>query len=463
MLNPQIFRTYDIRGKAEEDFSAADVELIGRAFGTYLQKQGTRQALVAHDNRKTSPLYAERIVRGLLESGIDVFFIGLALTSNLYYARHHYHIDGGVMITASHNPPFYNGFKLCQGLKCIYGEELQQVYQLIKKANFSKGRGVLKILPTATNTYLEAIKERIQLKRPLKIVVDCGNGVTGAFVPRFLRELGCEVITLYGDLDASYPHHIPDPVQLSAHEKLIARVKKEKADLGVMFDGDGDRVGTVDARGNIWLGDMILILLMRHYLPSYPGAKVIVEIKDSEAVVDECQRLGGIPIFWKTGHALLDRKIKEEKAILCAEMSCHYWITPNWYIFDDALFTLANLLQILSSSRESYADLMASIPRYPSTPEYRIACPEEKKEAIVAAVREHFQKICSRVLTIDGIRGYYADGWFLIRKSNTQPLLSVRCEARTEEGLEKIKNLVQEHLNSYPEIHLDWEKQYSIH
>ncbi len=460
MLNQDIFRTYDIRGIVSEDFSKDSVEKIAQAFGTYLVKHGTRDSLVGHDVRTSSTSFSRDFVKGLLSTGVNVHFVGPALTSGIYYARHHYNIDGGAMITASHNPPHYNGFKLCHGLKCIHSEELKSLYSIIQKGEFAKGQGSLQILETSMDEYLKAIQKRIQLKRKLKVVVDCGNGTGGIFVPRLFREMGCEVISLYADTDGKFPNHIPDPVNLETYDLLIQEVKKQKADIGLMLDGDGDRVGTVDNEGNIWLGDMILIALMKDFLPAYPGAKVIVEVKNSEAVVDECKRLGGIPIFWKTGHALLDQKVAEEKAILCGEMSCHFWVTPDWYVFDDGLFAVSHLMRIISEQNKSYAKLMSDIPQYPSTPEYRVACPEDKKADVVQRAKEYFQEKCTKVIDVDGIRGYYGDGWFLIRKSNTQPIISVRCEARTKKGLEKIKDFVQNHLNSNPDINLDWNRQY---
>jgi phosphomannomutase/phosphoglucomutase len=463
MLNPQIFRTYDIRGVIGEDFTPGSVEKIGKAYGTYLLQKGTHDTIVGHDVRSSSTQFAQSIIKGIISTGVNVYYIGTVITPTVYYARHHYDIDGGVMITASHNPPKYNGFKLCHGIKCIFGDELQKIYEIIKEGNFVHGDGTINILETATDEYIKAITQRIQLKRKLKVVVDTGNGTAGLIVPRLLRELGCEVITMYGDIDPNFPNHIPDPVKLDNHEELIREVKRHNADIGLMIDGDGDRVGTVDNRGNIWLGDMVLIALMRDYLPKNPGAKVIVEVKDSEAVVDECKRLGGVPIFWKTGHSLIDGKVAEEKAILAAEMSCHYWLTDNWYVFDDGVWATAQLLRILSEQDKSYAEFMADVPQYPVTPEYRVGCPEDKKSETVEKATEYFRQHCSQVIDVDGIRGYYEDGWFLVRQSNTQPILAIRCEARSPEGLEKIKHFVKEHMNSYPWIDLDWNRQYDAH
>lgn len=460
MLSPHIFRTYDIRGKIGSDFPPGSVELIGKAYGTYLREHGTEDALIGRDTRTSSPEFAQELIKGLLSTGVNAHYIGAIITPILYYSRHHYQIDGGVMITGSHNPSDYNGFKLCHGLKCLSGNEIRSLYEIIQKGEFAHGKGSLSLLETATDEYIHAVTQRVNLKRRLKVVIDTGNGTGGVIIPRLLRELGCEVITLYGDIDPTFPNHIPDPVKLDNHTMLIQAVEEHNADIGLLTDGDGDRVGSVDNEGNIWLGDMLLIALMRDYLPKNPNAKVIVEVKNSEVVIDECKRLGGEPIFWKTGHSLIDGKVAEEKAILASEMSCHFWLTDNWYVFDDGVYAIANVLRILSEQKKSYADLMKTIPQYPATPEYRISCPEEKKTETVQKVKAYFENQCSKVIDVDGIRGYYEDGWFLIRQSNTQPLISIRAEAKSEQGLNKIKKFIYDHMNSYPHINLDWDHQY---
>lgn len=460
-MQPHIFRTYDIRGIIDEDFTVEESALIAKAYGTFLIRNGVQDALVGHDGRGTSNAITEVFVDALRSTGVHVHYMGYSLTQGVYYAREHYGIEGGAMITASHNPPNYNGFKLCYGLKCLFEEQLQELRRLAEAQDFEIGQGDLFFKKTAMEAYIDAVTERITLTRPLKVVVDTGNGVGGLFVPRLLRELGCEVISLYADVDPAFPNHIPDPVKITAHEELIRQVKENNADIGIMTDGDGDRVGTVDNEGNIWLGDMILIALMRKFLPDNPGAKVIVEVKNSEAVVEECERLGGVPVFWRTGHSVIDGKVHSEEAILAAEMSCHFWVTPNWYGFDDGVFAVANLLQILASQDKTYAEFMTNVPRYPATPEYRVACPEEKKSEIITSIVAYFKEHCERYVDIDGIRGYYDDGWFLIRQSNTEPRLSVRVEAKTEEGLERVKTFVMDHLSTYEGIHLDWNKQFN--
>lgn len=460
-INEGIFRAYDIRGKVNEDLNSQIVELIGRAFGTYLLKEGYKDVIVGHDSRASSEEYQKAIMEGLRSSGCDIIDIGLTLSSIVAFSRQNYNIDGAVMVTASHNPPQYNGFKLYHGINAIVDEDIQKVKEILLSGKFESGKGKIRKLDP-TNAYFEAIKKRVNIEKPLKIVVDCGNSTPALFIPKFLNDLGCEVIPLYDELDSNFPNHLPDPVGIDHYDGLIKKVIEENADLGVMFDGDGDRAGFVDEKCHILLGDTILTLLIREIIPKNPGGKVIVEIKDSEMVVEETKRLGGIPIFWKTGHALLDHKVYEEKALLSGEMSCHYWIVDNWYCFDDGVYALARVLEIISKSGKTLSKLVSELPKYESTPEYRIACPENKKFSLVKELTENFRNKCTKVIDIDGIRGYIEDGWFLIRASNTQPILSIRCEAKTKEGLEKIKKLVKDELDKYPYINLDWDRQYDV-
>lgn len=461
-IKKEIFRAYDIRGIVDEDLTSPIVAAIGKAFGTYLLSVGTKEVIVGHDSRASSEEYRKALIDGLISTGCDIIDVGLTLTSIVAFSRHYYNIDGAVMITGSHNPPQYNGFKLYHGINAIAEEEIQKVREIAFSEKFESGIGIIE-KRNPTRAYFDAIKERVKIKKPLKIVVDCGNATPSIFIPKLLKELGCEVVPLYCELDSTFPNHLPDPVAIAHYKGLQDKIRAEKADLGVLFDGDGDRAGFVDEVGNIWLGDTILTLLIREIIPQNKGRKVIVEVKDSEIVVEETERLGGVPIFWKTGHALLDRKVHEENAILCGEMSCHYWVVDDWYCFDDAIYAMARILQIITNSGKSLSELTNELPRYESTPEYRIACPEDKKFGLVEELVEYFRGRCDKVVDIDGIRGYVLDGWFLIRVSNTQPLLSVRCEAKTKDGLERIKKIVKDKIDDYDFIDLDWNRQYDIH
>jgi phosphomannomutase/phosphoglucomutase len=456
-INPHIFRFYDIRGISDKDLSPELAELIGKAFGTYLIKRGTKDVLVGRDSRATSESYQGAVIQGLLSTGCNVIDIGLILASFLYFARQHYKIDGGVMVTASHNPSDWNGFKLCHGLNAIAEEEIQKVKNILLSGKFESGKGSIKLLDVVP-AYFNAVKEKVKLNRKLKVVVDCGEAAPSAFIPEFLKELGCEVIATHCNIDSSFPRGALDPAKLSHYKDLIKAVKDNKADVGVLLDGDGDRVGFVDEKGQAWLGDTILTLLIRDIVPKNLGRKVIVEIKNSEIVFEETKRLGGIPIFWKTGHALLDHKVFEENAILCGEMSCHYWVRDNWYYFDDGVYALARVLKIIANSKKALSELVSELPRYESTPEYRIECPEEKKFELVEELVEYFKPKCRKVVDVDGIRGYIEDGWFLIRASNTQPLFVIRAEAKTKEGLEKIKRIIKEKIDQYSFLDFDWNR-----
>lgn len=454
-INENIFRAYDIRGIAGEDLNPGLVELIGKAFGTYLLERGTNDVLVGRDIRLTSEEYKNALVGGLVSTGCNVFDIGIVLSSMLYFARQHFKIDGGVMITASHNPPEWNGFKLCHGVNAIVEEEIQKVKNILVSGKFKIGNGQNKKLDVS-RVYFDAIKKRVKIKKPLKIVVDGGNATPSLFIPQFLADLNCESIPIRCKVDSAFPNGLLDPAKIGHYQETIKKIKETKADLGILLDGDGDRVGFADEKGNVWLGDIILLLLIRNIIPQNQGRKVIVELKDSEAVVEETKRLGGVPVFWKTGHALLDQKVFEEKAILCGEMSCHYWVTDNWYYFDDALHALAKVLEIISSSGKNFSEIMAELPKYEATPEYRINCPDDKKFELNKELVEYFKSKCDRFIDIDGIRGYVGDGWFLLRPSNTQPVFVIRAEAKTKDGLEKIKKLIKDKLNEYPYLKFDW-------
>lgn len=461
-IDPAIFREYDIRGIYEESIDEGFSELLGKAFGTYLKEKGVTDVLLGRDTRYSSESLSKALSLGLQSTGCHVYDVGVCIASVVYYARQNYKIDGAIYVTASHNPPKYNGFKLCHGVNAISGPEIQKQLQIIEKGLFAIGEGQFEPFDKANDEYFKAILSKIKLKRKLKVVVDCGNMTPGLFIPQFLRDLGCEVTELFSEIDPSMKNHIPDPVATDAYKFLIPKVLETKADCGILLDGDGDRVGFVDNMGNIKFGDIVLGLLVNEILPRHKGAKVIVEVKDSEMVVDEVNRLGGIPIFWKTGHALLDQKVHDENALLCGEMSCHYWITEDWYGFDDSIFALSHVLKILSSTSETFEEIVDKLPFYYSTLEYRIPCPEEKKITIVNDFINFFRPKCNKVVDVDGIRGYLQDGWFLFRASNTQPMVSLRCEAKTQEGLEHIKSEVKTYLDNIKEISLDWAKPYSI-
>lgn len=467
-INQKIFREYDIRGIVGEDLSDDFAYVLGRAFAEYLTVRGGKTVVVGRDTRATSESYQNALMRGLSEGGCVVYDMGIAIVSTLHFAKQYWNIDGGVMVTASHNPPQYNGFKLCGGANSISGEEIQKVKKIVEKLATENmdsvvAKGKLTQFPEANKIYYEEIKKRIFLKKKLKVVVDSGRAIAGIFIPKLLRDLGCEVIELYSEIDPNNPPHPIDPSVIVAHNDLIKKVLETEADLGIMFDGDADRVGFVDEKGLIHIGDDMLVFLAQDYLPKNPNAKVIVEITNSEKVVEEVERLEGVPIWSKSGSSFIRRKIQEEKALLSGESSCHYTITKDWYDFDDAIYTMCQVLRILSESDLSFSEIFGKFPKYHSTPLYRIAVTEEEKFNLVKDIVERFRPLCEKTIEIDGIRGYTKDGWFIIRASNTGPIISLRAESKSSEGLERLKKFIQSELANFPQVNLDWDRQYDAH
>jgi len=352
-INPQIFRQYDIRGVAQHDLTDETTELLGRAFGAYVKNTGTKKVLVGRDNRLSSSRLRDAITRGLLSVGCDVVDIGLVVTPALYYARVHYGIDGGVMVTGSHNPPDENGFKLALGSGTIYGEEIQKLREAITAGNFPAAQGSLSELD-ALPPYLDMLKEKIVLgPRKLKVAVDCGNGTASIAAVQILENWGCEVIPLYCESDGTFPNHQPDPVKTANLTELRTAVIEKGADLGIAFDGDADRIGVVDDTGGIIWGDILMCLYWREIMAAHPGSNAIIEVKCSQALVDEVVRLGGKPFFYKTGHSLIKAKMKEIGAVFTGEMSGHMFFADEYFGFDDAFYAAGRLLRILSHSNFS--------------------------------------------------------------------------------------------------------------
>lgn len=446
-----IFREYDIRGIVGEDLTPEVAEVIARAYATYLRQFGERTVIVGYDNRWSSPVLRDAVIKGLTGTGMDVLDIGTVITPVFYYARIHYGVDGGMMITASHNPPEYNGFKLTHGYATLYGEEIQEIRRIAAQGDFPAGAGSVEARD-AVGAYREMILAKIRLgPRRLRVVVDCGNGTSSLVAPQILSDLGCEVIPLYCDSDPSFPHHHPDPVDPRNLQDLIRTVLETEADVGLGFDGDGDRLGCVDERGNIIWGDMLMILFWREILPKYPGTTAIVEVKCSQALVEEIERLGGEPIFYRTGHSLIKNKMKEIGAVFTGEMSGHMFFADEYYGYDDAIYAACRLLRILSHTDQPLSGLLADVPRYPITPETRVDCPDDRKFEVVAEVTRRFRERYP-VIDVDGARVLFPDGWGLIRASNTQPVLVLRAESTTQEGLERIKQAIAEELRRFPEV-----------
>jgi phosphomannomutase/phosphoglucomutase len=440
MINTSMFRQYDIRGRVGTELDDLAVKGIADAFAAYVIQAGRKQVIVGRDNRFSSAGFRNIVVDALLKSGLDVIDIGELITPMFYFATRKLNVDAGVMITASHNPGSDNGFKLLLGISTIYGEEIQRIAQMVVAgiSVTADAPGNLKDIDIVED-YVADIKGRISLgTHKLKVVVDCGNGTAGFIAPRLLRELGGEVVELYCESDPSFPNHHPDPVKVENCQDLIKVVKAEKADLGIGFDGDGDRLGVVAPNGEIIWGDTLMILYWREILVKHPGLDCIVEVKCSQALIDEIVRLGGKPIIYKTGHSLIKAKMKEMGAIFTGEMSGHMFFADEYYGYDDAIYAAARLLRILSNSDKGITELLADVPVYHATPELRVKSSDAQKFIIVEKVLRHFQALY-KVIDIDGARILFPGGWGLVRASNTGPELIVRCEGKTVEDLEKIK------------------------
>ncbi len=462
MLNPTIFREYDLRGIVDQDITVDGVISLGRAFGTYLKRHQVNDAVLGWDSRASSPAYRKAITQGLTASGVTVLDIGEVTTPIFYWARLHYRLDGGVMITASHNPAEYNGFKLAHGRGTIFGKEIQAVRRILESGEFIQGKGGVRH-DNPVPAYLNMLHEKIQLgPRPLKVVVDCGNGTPSLFVRETMQAFGLTDVTyLYCDADPTFPNHHPDPVVAKNLTDLIASVSRTGADLGVAFDGDGDRIGVVDERGQIIWGDRLMILYWREILARHPNVPAIVEVKCSQTLVDEIQRLGGRPLFYKTGHSLIKDKMRELDAVFTGEMSGHMFFADEYYGFDDAFYAAGRLFRILSHTSQSLSQLLADVPQLPSTPEVRIDCPDAEKFRVIERLQAQFAgDPAVHVIDVDGVRVDFGYGWGLIRASNTQPALVARAEADTKEHLDQIIDRLESSLRQFSfmaHTHISWD------
>jgi phosphomannomutase/phosphoglucomutase len=455
-MNPQIFREYDIRGVVGHDFDAADVKRIGRAFGTYVRQRGGKRLAVGRDHRLSSEAFCAALSQGLQATGCDIVDIGLVPTPLLYFALFHLNTDGGCMITASHNPAEYNGIKLCFGRGTLYGDDIQQIGRLAEQGPFAEGTSQ-RTEAEVRSAYMAYITKQIRLHRPLRVVVDAGNGTSGLVVQDLLRRLGCEVYELFCEVDGTFPNHHPDPTVPENLTDIIREVKARKADIGLAYDGDSDRLGVIDEHGEIIWGDRLLVLFAREILSRRPGAKVIFDVKCSQVLLDDVRQHGGTPIMWKTGHSLIKKKLYEEQAAVAGEMSGHLFFADGYFGYDDAIYASCRLLQILDRTNAPLSTLLRDLPVTYSTPEIRVTCADEDKFQVVEQVTARFQQAeqAREVITIDGARVVFPDGWGLVRASNTQPALVLRFEAKTPEGLEAIQTFVTNTLRDFPSVKLD--------
>ncbi|MEO0137159.1 MAG: phosphomannomutase/phosphoglucomutase [candidate division WOR-3 bacterium] len=438
MINPAIFREYDIRGIAETDLNDENVELLGQAIGTYFHLHNQNSVVIGGDVRLSTPRIMKILIKSLRQTGCTVFDIGIVPTPVLYFSLFFTGIPNGIMVTASHNPKEFNGFKICLNKSAIYGEEIQKIRRLVEEKNFAKGDGNYEkkeVIPD----YIDFILSRVKVKSNLKVAVDTGNGTCGPIMKEILNRVNANFEILYQEPDGNFPHHLPDPTVEKYIKDLIEKVRTQNFDLGIGLDGDGDRIGVVDENGRIIWGDVLLAIFAEKILQAQPGAKIIFEVKCSKGLIERIEELGGKPLMYRTGHSLIKAKMKQENAPLAGEMSGHIFFADRYFGYDDAIYASLRLLEILSAG-EKLSTLASKVPKYFSTPEIRVDTTDAQKFSIVERLKDEF-KGQYPIIDIDGVRVDFGDGWGLVRASNTQPVLVLRFEAKTEARLEEIKNL----------------------
>lgn len=439
---PDIFRAYDIRGIVDKDFDPAWVEVLGRACAAYFLEKGLSRAVVGHDARLSSPAYQAALAKGLAESGLDVICLGMVSTPMFYYAAKKLGTQAGVMVTASHNPPEFNGFKVVAGQSTIFGDEIRKLYALMAAGTFPHGRGVVS-LHDITPAYVEELSSQVKLSRPIRVVVDGGNGAGGLVTAEILRRIGAQVTELYCRPDGAFPNHHPDPVVAENMADLVAAVKDGGADVGVGLDGDCDRLGIVDETGRLLYGDQLLAVYAREVLRDFPGATIIGEVKCSHLAYKDIAAHGGNPVMGATGHSLIKARMIETGAKLAGEMSGHMFFADRYYGFDDASYAALRFLEVLDRHPDTPASrLLADWPATYNTPEIRLDCPDAIKFAVVKRAQDHFRSRYD-MIDVDGARLVLPDGWGLVRASNTQPVLVLRFEAESPERLAEIRALVE--------------------
>ncbi|HSI89010.1 MAG TPA: phosphomannomutase/phosphoglucomutase [Pyrinomonadaceae bacterium] len=441
-MDPNIFREYDIRGLVDVQLTDDTVAQLARAVGTFFSNNDVARIAIGFDARESSPRFAEILARGLNAAGCDAVLIDRVTTPVLYYTVFTQEVDGGVMITGSHNPPEYNGFKICLGRDALFGSQIQEIRAIAESGEFASGTGDVSDIEVV-DEYLEDLARRIKLgPRRLKAAVDAGNGMGGVTALPLFKRLGVDVIELFTEPDSSFPNHHPDPTVTENLEDLVRAVGQHRADVGIAFDGDGDRIGVVDETGRIIWGDELMVLYSRAVLAEHPGAAIIAEVKCSQTLFDEIARSGGRPIMWKAGHSLIKAKMKEAKAALAGEMSGHIFFADRFYGFDDAAYAAARLIEILSHTDKKLSEMLSDIPKTVSTPELRVPCPDEIKFTVVQNIADDFART-HEVITIDGARILFENGWGLVRASNTQEILVLRFEAQSEGDLSRIRDEVE--------------------
>lgn len=441
MINPAIFREYDIRGIAEDELRDVDIELLGRAAGTYLRRHGSDRVNLGRDCRLSSERLRNALICGLKASGCFVSDLGVVPTPLLYYSVFHLKAAGAVMITGSHNPPEYNGFKIVSGESTIHGEEIQEIRRIIERRDFLSGPGTEEHVDLV-DAYVDEVAAQFHFARRIKVVIDAGNGTGGPVMHRILQKLNCDATELFFEMDGRFPNHHPDPTVVENLAPLVAEVRRQGAALGIAFDGDTDRIGAVDEKGEVVFGDRLMIVYAREILSRKPGATFIGEVKCSQVLYDDIRKRGGNAIMWRTGHSLIKAKMKESHAELAGEMSGHMFFADRYYGFDDALYAACRLMEIVAQSGQPLSAQLADLPQTFTTPEIRVDCADAVKFEVVRLVTERFRRTHS-ILDVDGARILFPEGWGLVRASNTQPVLVLRFEAASPDLLREYRAMTE--------------------
>ncbi len=456
-LKRTMFREYDIRGRESgEELNENSLYHIARGFGALLSKSGISDAVVGHDARATSESFHAQAVRGLTESGINVIDIGTVTTPMSYWAQYFFKTRGLAMITASHNPSGWNGLKLGTNLsKTLFPEQIRELYGIIETESYVNGSGSVR-KEDITEAYTKDLVPRVKIAKPLKVLVNTGNGTAGLFAPKLLRAAGCEVVEHYTNVDPTYPHYTANTDGTAMMEDTGLQTKANRCDIGVAFDGDGDRLGITDEKGVIVWPDRYMILLSRLVLSRAPGAKIVFDVKVSEALPEDIAAHGGVPIMWKTGHSYIKAKMADEGAIFAGEMSGHMFFAQDYYGFDDAFFAALKMLEYLSGQKKTMSELIADTPYYLSTPTIQVKTTDEEKYGVVEKLTEMFKGEGYRVVDINGARVYINDGWGLVRASSNTPTLVLRFEAKSPETLKDIQKIFREKLARFPAVSREW-------
>ncbi len=444
-MNKEIFREYDIRGGVEKDLTDDVVKNIAKAVGAYMVERGKKNASIGRDCRLSSDHFRDLVVEGMVESGLDVIDLGVVPTPLFYYSLFNLEVDGGIMITGSHNPGDQNGFKVAYGKSTLFGEEIQNIRKLIEEKRFVRGAGSVREYKTIVEDYYNFLRNNISLNKNFNVVIDAGNGTGGVVALPIMKEMGQNVTGLFCEMDGHFPNHHPDPTVEKNIVTLRKTVLDTKADVGIGYDGDADRIGVIDNEGNIIWGDYLMIILARDVLRQHKGATFVSEVKCSQNLYEDVQKHGGFPIMWKAGHSLIKQKMKETGALLGGEMSGHIFFADKFFGYDDAIYASLRLLEIMGNGDKPLSEYLKDVPKMYSTPEIRIDCPDDVKFHVVKKLTEYY-KSRYKVIDIDGVRVVLDEGWGLVRPSNTGPILVLRFEAVSADALERIQKMVMNDL-----------------